>query len=190
MLISHLLLLIFWALFGLIHSVLAVQKVKVKLISAFVVKESTYRLFYNLVAFITLILVIYYQISIKSKQLFSTGFATNLVSSVLIISGIIIMGICIKKYFKQMVGIMPAVPKLEITGIHKYVRHPLYLGTFLFLIGLFLAFPLLSNFIGVAIIIIYTLIGIKFEEKKLIRIFGSSYELYREKVPMIIPFQF
>ena len=100
------------------------------------------------------------------------------------------MGICIKKYFKQMIGIMPAVPKLEISGIHKFVRHPLYLGTFLFLIGLFLAFPLLTNLIGVSIIIIYTLIGIKIKKKKLIKLFGSSYELYKEKVPMIIPFQY
>ena len=97
------------------------------------------------------------------------------------------MAVCMKKYFKQMAGLQEEIPTLEIYGIHKYIRHPLYLGTFLFIIGIFLAFPLFSNFIGVSMIIIYTLIGIQFEERKLIKTFGKSYLDYKSKVPMIVP---
>ena len=108
---------------------------------------------------------------------------------ILIVTGITIMVICILKYFKQLSGIENEVKarKLEVTGIHKFVRHPLYLGTFLFLIGLFLWFPYISNLITVSVIIIYTLIGIHFEERKLVEKFGADYIMYRQKVPMILP---
>ena len=78
--------------------------------------------------------------------------------------------------------------ELQIRGIHKYVRHPLYLGTFVFIWGLFLLFPVLSLLVTNAIITIYTLIGIQFEEKKLIDEFGESYRQYRAAVPKLIPF--
>lgn len=100
--------------------------------------------------------------------------------------------ISILKYFKLLSGVLtlyrakpPAVLKLE--GIHKYVRHPLYLGTLLFVWGLFLIFPLLNNLIAVIIITGYILIGIRLEEKKLLIEFGNSYADYISRVPMLIP---
>jgi protein-S-isoprenylcysteine O-methyltransferase Ste14 len=77
---------------------------------------------------------------------------------------------------------------LIFTGLHKYVRHPLYLGTFIFIWGLFVLFPLLSLLIADIVITIYTLIGINFEEEKLISDFGKEYTRYQNMVPKIIPF--
>lgn len=77
--------------------------------------------------------------------------------------------------------------ELKINGIHRFVRHPLYLGTILFVCGLFFLFPTISNLIAVVLLIGYVLIGITFEEKKLIREFGKNYEEYISKVPMLIP---
>ncbi len=79
--------------------------------------------------------------------------------------------------------------ELIITGIHKYVRHPLYLGTFIFIWGLLLLIPLLSLLISNTVITIYTLIGIKFEEEKLIEEFGQSYIEYKNEVPKLLPFK-
>ena len=73
------------------------------------------------------------------------------------------------------------------TGIHNYVRHPLYAGTFLFIWGLLLLLPYWSLLIADSIITLYTLIGIRFEENKLVREFGKPYEEYQNEVPMIIP---
>ena len=106
--------------------------------------------------------------------------------------GIIIMSICVKKYFFEMSGLQAiqnsqAKFTLQQSGLHKYVRHPLYLGTILFLIGLFFIFPLLSNFISLVVITIYVLLGIRLEEKKLISQFGSHYLEYAKKVPMLVP---
>ena len=76
---------------------------------------------------------------------------------------------------------------LIITGIHRYVRHPLYTGTFLFIWGLFVFMPYTSLLISNFIITGYTLLAIRFEEQKLIREFGLPYEEYKKRVPKISP---
>lgn len=102
------------------------------------------------------------------------------------------MGISIKKYFMLLSGVRSIyqpvpVNELKIDGIHRYMRHPLYAGTILFVCGLFFIFPYLNNFIAVVLLILYVLIGIYFEEKKLIKEFGSKYLDYMFNVPMLIP---
>ena len=47
--------------------------------------------------------------------------------------------------------------------------------------------PSLSNLISCSCITVYTIIGIYFEEKKLVKDFGESYIQYRDETPMLIP---
>ncbi len=108
--------------------------------------------------------------------------------------GLIIMVICIKKYFYDLSGIQalqkdkPSVtPTLQQSGLHKYMRHPLYSGTLLFVWGLFLFFPFLSNLIASVILTVYVLLGISFEEKKLFIEYGEAYRKYSKAVPKLIP---
>jgi protein-S-isoprenylcysteine O-methyltransferase Ste14 len=77
--------------------------------------------------------------------------------------------------------------ELKINGIHRFVRHPLYSGTILFVTGLFFLFPTLNNLIAVVLLILYVLTGIVFEEKKLLKEFGKKYEEYMANVPMLLP---
>jgi methanethiol S-methyltransferase len=107
-------------------------------------------------------------------------------------SGLLIMCICILKYFMQLSGLKGLIEnrmnnELMITGIHKIVRHPLYSGTFIFIWGLLVIFPVASLLITDTIITIYTLIGLRFEEMKLEKEFGEAYRLYKQNVPMLIP---
>ncbi len=100
---------------------------------------------------------------------------------------------CIRKYFYELSGIQALenkpieVPTLQQKGLHKYVRHPLYFGTLLFVGGLFLLLPLLSNLIAAIVITVYVLIGIQLEEKKLFLEYGEEYRKYSERVPKLIP---
>jgi protein-S-isoprenylcysteine O-methyltransferase Ste14 len=108
------------------------------------------------------------------------------------VTGLLIMGICIKKYFLSLSGLKSLFQEkpaheLMIGGIHRYVRHPLYLGTFLAIWGGFLVYPVLSFFISNVVITLYTLTGITFEEKKLVAEFGPAYETYRQQVPKLLP---
>ena len=110
----------------------------------------------------------------------------------LIIPGGIIMFVSIKKYFLLLSGIRAVYtedeePELKIDGIHRFVRHPLYTGTILVVWGFFFIFPYLNNLLAVILLTLYVIVGIRFEEKKLVNEFGEKYLEYMEKVPPLIP---
>jgi methanethiol S-methyltransferase len=152
-----------------------------------------YRLYYTLFAFIGLVLIILYLLGMQSFYLFRPGVITYIPGGIIAIAGITVMGICIRKYFAHLSGIRSLYMikknqnELMITGIHKYIRHPLYAGTFLFIWGVWLFIPFLSLLITNLIITIYTLLGISWEEQKLESEFGESYKRYKLQVPKLIP---
>ncbi len=76
---------------------------------------------------------------------------------------------------------------LQTNGILKYVRHPLYTGTLMIMIGYWFFSPTLINLVSCLSIVFYLAIGIRLEERKLIIEFGNDYLEYQKKVPMLIP---
>lgn len=191
MMYDHLLLGVFWIIYCVIHSLLAAVRVKKYFESKLGDYYKHYRLAYNILALITLIPIIILHFRIVQVFVFSPSIITTVIGFVLAFAGALIMILMIWKYFLQMIGIKLHTPKtetkLEVGGLHKYVRHPLYLGTFMFIWGLFLIFPYWSGLIGCSVITIYTLIAIKYEEEKLMIEFGTEYEEYKLRVPMILP---
>ena len=78
-------------------------------------------------------------------------------------------------------------PQVIKTGVFSYVRHPIYLASLLFYIGVFLTtMSLISLVIGVGIFIFYNYIA-TFEEDQLEQIFGQDYKDYKKKVPKWLP---
>ena len=71
-------------------------------------------------------------------------------------------------------------------GPYRFVRHPLYVGWFF----AFWATPVMTyaHLLFAIATAGYILIAIQLEERDLIGEFGESYEEYRRKVPMLIPF--
>lgn len=181
-----------WGLFGLLHSLFAAGRVKGYFTSLLGRYARYYRPMYSLFAFLNLGLVLVVQFSIKSFYVGSFPLMKYLAGLVIGVSGVILMIVCIRKYFFDHSGIRAFLgkdpePKLESDGIHAYVRHPLYLGTLATLWSIFLFFPLLNNLLACLIITVYTLIGIHLEEKKLLAVFGEEYAAYRRRTPMVIP---
>ncbi len=191
---AHWLLLMFWIFYSVLHSFFANEVVKTKIQKLMGNRFRYYRLCYSLFAMVTLVLLLWYQFSLQSVWIYSSGIIRYGVSIFLIAPGLIIMMICIRKYFYELSGIQAfqkakpaATPKLQQSGLHEYVRHPLYFGTLLFVWGLFLLFPLLSNLIAALALSIYVLIGISLEEQKLLLDYGEDYLRYSKKVPKLIP---
>jgi protein-S-isoprenylcysteine O-methyltransferase Ste14 len=190
----HILLAVLWISFCSLHSVLASFFVKKKLYRRFRHQFKSYRLYYSAFAFASFAAVMLYLINLPSPLLYQRTAIIFIGGSFILITGLIIMAICIRRYFGQLSGLRTLFTNelktgnhLIITGIHRYVRHPLYLGTFLFIWGLFLDLPYASLLISNIIITAYTLIAIRFEENKLVEEFGEQYRLYQKTVPKIIP---
>jgi len=75
--------------------------------------------------------------------------------------------------------------RLVTNGLYRYVRHPLYAAGLLIL---WLSPALsLNSFVVYANLTAYIVIGAHFEERKLLREFGSAYAEYQRATPMLIP---
>lgn len=189
---KHLILILCWVVYYVVHSVLASTSVKAFFQKKLKNQFRYYRLSYSVFATITLILLLCFQYSFESPVLIKSALIKYFAILFLVFPGMVIMFISIKKYFMLLSGvrsIFTPVPasELKVDGIHRFVRHPLYSGTILFVWGLFFVFPFLNNLIAVILLTLYVFIGISFEEKKLVKEFGEKYEAYILKVPMLIP---
>jgi protein-S-isoprenylcysteine O-methyltransferase Ste14 len=80
----------------------------------------------------------------------------------------------------------PGVPgQLVTTGIYRYVRHPLYtFGLLLIWLSPIMTRNILTVCLGLTA---YILVGIQFEERRLVREFGAAYEVYRRTTGMLLP---
>jgi protein-S-isoprenylcysteine O-methyltransferase Ste14 len=80
----------------------------------------------------------------------------------------------------------PEVPdQLVVTGTYRWVRHPLYSFSLLF-IWLNPAMTLGSLLFNV-LATLYFWIGSIYEERRLVRAFGQTYEEYQQTVPRLFP---
>lgn len=192
MLLNHIILALLWIIFCVLHSVLASQPVK-RMAGAFLNDKKWYRLWYTVFAFVTFAALLLYEIQLRTKFAYPSSTIMLVIGGLLAISGLIVMVICIRKYFMNVSGVKGlflenAAEELHTGGLHRYVRHPLYLGTFAFIWGLFVMMPYYSLLISNVIITVYTVIAIDLEERKLVTQFGDSYVRYRNSVPKLIPF--
>ncbi len=80
----------------------------------------------------------------------------------------------------------PEDEPLRTDGLHRWVRHPLYLG------GLMAVWGRVGNEFELATAVWVTLymgVGAWLEERKLLRLYNAAYADYRRKVPAVIPWK-
>jgi len=178
-------------MFYTIHSVLASLSVKhwIGLFLPYIFKF--YRLFYNFISITSLVGVLIFQVSIPVILLIDTPFWLRVISVIFLVSGIIVMILAFNNYpLTEFIGFkreQEAFSKLSIQGINQWVRHPLYSGILLGIIGFVFWEISLRGVISAFALLIYVVIGIYLEEQKLVAVFGEEYIQYQKRVKKLIP---
>ena len=193
-----------WAaviIFAVSHTALAshgAKAIAARLLGARVA-EATYRLIYNALALVAVAPALYLAWTLPDVELYR--FPAPLDSIALILQGVAALGLAYSVYqmdwtffvgLRQIIG-PPAnttldstsTAQLVTTGLHRYVRHPLYTTS---LILLYLVSPMTLNRLALVVgIHVYFFVGSLFEERKLVREFGDAYRDYQRRVPRLFP---
>ena len=78
--------------------------------------------------------------------------------------------------------------ELITTGPYKYVRHPIYTGMLLMILGTALSVATLGACIGFFIILVGVLLKLRQEEALLTKHFAQGYLSYKKRTRTLIPF--
>lgn len=190
---SYVILMMSWAIFYFSHSYLASLNIKRNIHRLMGNRYKWYRFFYSTLSILMFLVIFLYAATIPSYHLFRPGGFSEYIALMLSGIGTIIL-IKSFKYFPviRFLGLPPhddlhENQDLVVKGLHKHLRHPIYLGLIFIFFGYFLFLPTIASLIHLVALIVYIPFGIYFEEKKLIAIFGQAYQEYKESVPAIIP---
>jgi protein-S-isoprenylcysteine O-methyltransferase Ste14 len=151
-----------------------------------------YRLFYNVFSVLSLIPIlimwrgtadrVLYDVTAPWSYLMLGGQAASLV---LLFLAFLQTGPLAFAGIAQLLG-EKSSSSLTTTGFYGLVRHPLYLFGLIFL---WLTPSMSLNQLAVsAVLTLYLFVGARLEERRLVMEFGSVYEDYRARTPMIVPF--
>ena len=185
-----------WILWCFLHSSLLSTKTTTWLKSRLGDKSAFYRIFYNLFSLLTVLPLLYWQrtmpgpVVIKLSPLLLIFKYVALMFSVIIVAG---------SFFtfdvREFAGIRQIMSRHQETrkqpviskhGFYGIVRHPMYLGGFVFLMASMTHAPL-GQFLGYSILAVYIIIGTLIEDKRLTRELGDIYKEYQKEIPMLFP---
>lgn len=180
------------AAWGIVHSLLASTGIKDLFRRTFGNGfMKLYRLLYNLFAAISFLPILYLMLKLPNKMLYQINapfsylmYAGQVVSVLFLVVAVlqtdVLSFVGLRQLFEE-----EKIGTLITKGLYKFVRHPLY--TFSLLILWLSPNISVNSFVVYVGLTVYILIGIIFEERKLVREFGRSYEDYRSVTPMLIP---
>jgi methanethiol S-methyltransferase len=150
-----------------------------------------YRLLYNLFAVLSFLPILYLMVTLPDRMLYSVpaplSYLMRLgqgIALVLLVVAVLQTDLLSFVGLRQVLAEETKGP-LMTGGLYRYVRHPLY--TFSLLILWLSPTMTLNSLLVYLALTVYILIGIIFEERKLLRDFGEEYAHYRATTPMLIP---
>lgn len=181
-----------WVAYGALHSILASTVVKKRLKRWMGRGYRLYRLIYSTLALLLLIPMIRILLFHSSPFLWEPGTFSRISGISISVAGLLLAAYVLRRYVRSPEGFRDLfmegeTPSLLTTGFHQWVRHPLYLFTFIVLWGALLYKPTTAMLVTNLVITVYTLVAIRFEENKLLQLYGEAYQEYKKKVPVILP---
>ena len=180
-----------WLLFFISHSVLAATKIKAYFEGKMKIAPPQYRLRYNIVAVILMMGIVFQLLKTPSERLFEQTHFGFGVGCGFVVASLWLLKMAFRDInLSSFLGFLATSESsgLVTTGLYNLVRHPLYFGSTVFFIGIFLIQPTWTIAVSVGFSIVYIIIGIEFEERKLRQVFGAEYENYARRKKKFLPF--
>ncbi|MCX6169510.1 MAG: isoprenylcysteine carboxylmethyltransferase family protein [Ignavibacteriales bacterium] len=201
--VDIIIIILLFTIFAFSHTWLASLKIKRVLVEKLGIKIAFYRLFYNITSVV--FFLAFYAVAPKPDLIvYDLRFPFDIITFALQVLSIIGLFWATRTIdLNEFVGIgqikrvmrgeynadeLDEKQTLRIDGAFKFVRHPIYLFSILFL-----GFrPTMNLFYLVMFIciVIYFYIGSIYEERKLVELFGDEYKEYQKIVPRMIPIKF
>ena len=183
------------AFYGIVHSWLASLGVKAWARRRYgELAERLYRFLYNLFAAVTILPVLGLPALLPDRRIYIIPMPWAIVFLGLQLLAVVGLGVGLLQTgvwsflgLRQLSGRreIGANDQLVVSGLYRWVRHPLYTSGLVFLwASPIMTRNLLSLYAGLSI---YLVVGALFEERKLLATFGEAYARYRERTPMLIP---
>ncbi|MFM8913532.1 MAG: methyltransferase family protein [Flammeovirgaceae bacterium] len=146
---------------------------------SFVICIACYYRFTGIVAFQCSYSIYFCYGALKCNRYFGLAIATG---------GLLIWRAAFKNYqLGEFLGLRAEQNIFHQKGILARVRHPIYLGLILVVLGFVIFDVRWPSVVSAACLFAYLPLGIFWEEKKLIAQFGNAYLEYQKRVPAIIP---
>jgi methanethiol S-methyltransferase len=107
--------------------------------------------------------------------------------------GLLVLVIAAREYdlgrfsgLAQLRGHVVGDEPLQVRGLHRFIRHPLYAGAMLILWARVETDAQLATAIWTSA---YFIIGSMYEERKLLRLYGQAYRDYQSETPAFLPWR-
>lgn len=185
---SYTVLVIGWLIYFILHSGLAMPSLKQVAQRMLGTGYRYYRLGYSILSTAALLALLVANGAISSPYYFEPQGLVRYISFVCTAFGVILIQVSFKEYkLRAFLGFIPEVPVFRRSGILAWVRHPIYSGLILVVIGFFLFIPNQPTLISCAFMLGYLPLGMWLEERKLVADYGDAYRAYRKEVPALIP---
>jgi protein-S-isoprenylcysteine O-methyltransferase Ste14 len=191
----YLLLILLWGIYYSLHTLLASLSFKKWMKNRMGKTYVWYRFIYSLFSTLGLMGILFYGGMIEKRTLLAITDFTSYLGYMFAAFGTIIIVKSLKHFsLSTFVGLrshddLEDQPELVRKGLHAYIRHPLYSGLLLIFLGFFFFEPILASLVHLICLIVYLPVGIYFEEKKLIQLYGKSYTQYKKEVSALFPWK-
>lgn len=179
--------------YGAVHSLLASLTVKRRIRARFgPAVDRLYRLGYNLFAVVSFLPVLAILAWRPGMLIYRLGlpwaaiaFAGQAAALALLALGVFQTDAWSFLGLRQLTQTGESAPRLVVTGLYRWVRHPLYTAGLLFLwCSPAMTTSLLALYLALTV---YIVVGSRLEERRLLAEFGPAYDAYRRRVPALLP---
>jgi protein-S-isoprenylcysteine O-methyltransferase Ste14 len=193
---KYIILSILWILWCFLHSFFTTTGVTTWFKSHLNEKFAYYRIFYNVFAIVTVLPLLSWQSIIPGPVVIALSpFLRIFQYAALVLSAVVVVGSFFTFDVWEFTGFRQIQQRQQKTtekpvisqhGFYGIVRHPMYLGGFLFFVALSLNAPL-AQFLGYSILAMYMIVGTILEDRRLARELGDVYREYQKEVSMFFP---